>query len=56
VCPPGNADALASAMLLAVNCGDLQKRGEIARRLATSSYGLEHMTALYADLYRRLLP
>jgi glycosyltransferase involved in cell wall biosynthesis len=56
VCPPGNAEALAGAMLHSVNCGDLQRRGEIARRLAISSYGLEHMAAHYEDLYRRLLP
>jgi len=54
VCPPGNAEALATAMLQAANCGDLPQKGEIARRLAESSYGIEHMAERYQDLYRRL--
>lgn len=56
LCPPGDAEALADAILQAVNCPDLRERGETARRLAASAYGLEHMAARYADLYSRLLP
>jgi glycosyltransferase involved in cell wall biosynthesis len=56
LCPPGDAEALADAMLHAVNCADLRERGDAARRLAASSYGLEHMAARYQGLYRRLLP
>jgi glycosyltransferase involved in cell wall biosynthesis len=56
LCPPGDAGALAGAMLQAVHCADLRERGEAARRLAASTYGLEHMAGHYADLYRRLLP
>jgi glycosyltransferase involved in cell wall biosynthesis len=56
LCPPGNAEALAGAMLQAVTCADLPERGEIARRLAASSHGLEHMAGRYQELYRRLLP
>jgi len=56
LCPPGDAEALAGAMLHAVNCADLRERGEAARRLAASNFGLEHMAARYEDLYRRLLP
>jgi glycosyltransferase involved in cell wall biosynthesis len=56
LCPPGDAEALAGAMLHAVNCGDLRGRGEIAGRLAASSYGIEHMAGRYEDLYSRLLP
>ena len=56
LCPPGDAGALADAMLQAVACKDLRERGEAARRLAAASYGLEHMAARYEDLYRRLLP
>jgi glycosyltransferase involved in cell wall biosynthesis len=55
-CPPGDAQALASAMLQAMHCADLPARGEIARRLAASAYGLEHMAERYENLYRRLLP
>jgi glycosyltransferase involved in cell wall biosynthesis len=56
LCRPGDAEALASAMLHAVNCKDLLQRGEIARRVASSTYGLEHMAARYQELYLRLLP
>jgi glycosyltransferase involved in cell wall biosynthesis len=56
LCPPGDAQALAGAMLHAVNCADLRERGEKVRRLAASNYGLEHMAARYEDLYRRILP
>jgi glycosyltransferase involved in cell wall biosynthesis len=55
LCPPCDADALAGAMLQAVNCANLRERGEIARRRASSSYGIEHMTAHYYDLYRQLV-
>jgi glycosyltransferase involved in cell wall biosynthesis len=55
LCPPGDADSLAGAMLQAANCGDLRERGEIARRRATNRYGLEQMSASYEVLYRRLL-
>ena len=55
LCPPGDAEALAGAMLQAAACSDLRERGEIARKLAASSCGLEHMAARYEDLYRRLL-
>jgi len=55
LCPPGDADALAGAMLQAANCADLRERGEIARRTAANRYGLEHMAASYAELYRRWL-
>ena len=54
LCPPGDADALAGAMLHAVNYGDLQKLGEIGQLLATSKLGMEHMAAGYLELYRRL--
>jgi hypothetical protein len=43
-------------MLGAVECGDLQGRGEASRRLAAVSYGLEHMARRYEELYRGLLP
>jgi glycosyltransferase involved in cell wall biosynthesis len=56
LCPPGDAGALADAMLQAVHCAELRERGEAARRLAASTYGLEHMAGHYADLYRGLLP
>ena len=56
LCPPADADALASAMLQAIQCSDLRERGEAARRLAASTFGLEHMARHYEDLYRRLLP
>jgi len=56
LCPPGDAGALAAAMLQAVECGDLRKRGESSRRLAAASYGIEHMARRYQELYRRLLP
>ena len=52
-CPPGDAEALARAMLEAIRCPDLRERGEMARRIAMSSYGLEHMAARYEELYRR---
>ena len=55
LCPPGDADSLAGAMLQAANCGDLRERGEMARRLATNRYGLDQMAATYEELYRRLL-
>jgi len=55
LCRPGDPEALAGAMLHALNCRNLQQRGESARRLAASSYGLEHMAARYHDLYRRFL-
>jgi glycosyltransferase involved in cell wall biosynthesis len=55
LCPPGDADALAAAMLEAVASSDLRERGEAARRLAAASYGLDRMAARYEDLYRRLL-
>ena len=55
LCPPGEPDALARAMLQAANCTDLRERGEIARRLAANRYGLEQMAASYQDLYQRLL-
>ncbi len=56
LCPPGDAEALAGAMLQAIECGDLRERGEASRRVATASYGLEHMARRYEELYRRLLP
>jgi glycosyltransferase involved in cell wall biosynthesis len=55
LCPPGDSDALAGAMLTAVECGDLPERGGFSRRLAGSTYGLEHMARRYEELYRRLL-
>jgi glycosyltransferase involved in cell wall biosynthesis len=55
LCPPGNAEALAAAMLQAVECGDLPERGKSSRRLAAASYGLEHMARSYQALYLRLL-
>ena len=56
LCPPGDVEALAGAMLQAVKCADLRERGEIARRLAANRHGLEHMAAGYQELYKRLLP
>jgi glycosyltransferase involved in cell wall biosynthesis len=56
LCPPGDAQALAGAMLEAARCGDLRERGEIARRVASENYGQEHMVRRYQELYRRLLP
>jgi glycosyltransferase involved in cell wall biosynthesis len=56
LCPPGDAEVLARAMLHAADCTDLRERGENARRLAASSYGIEHMAARYQELYRSLLP
>jgi len=55
LCPPGDAEALAAAMLRAAECGDLRERGEFSRRLAAASYGIEHMAGRYEELYRRLL-
>jgi len=55
LCRAGDAEALAGAMLHAMNCGNLQQRGENARRVASSRYGIEHMAACYQDLYRRLI-
>jgi glycosyltransferase involved in cell wall biosynthesis len=56
LCPPGDAGALAAAMLQAVESHDLRERGDAARRLAAASFGLDHMAARYEDLYRRLSP
>ena len=56
LCPPGDAEALAAAMLQAAGCGDLRERGEVSRRVASAGYGLEHMVRRYEELYRRLLP
>lgn len=56
LCAPGDAQALAGAMLAAVRCGDLRDRGAIARRVASENYGLEHMVRRYEELYRRLMP
>ena len=55
LCPPGDAEALATAMIQAAGAGDLRERGESSRRLAAASYGLEHMARRYEELYRRLL-
>jgi glycosyltransferase involved in cell wall biosynthesis len=55
LCPPGDAEALAGAMLQAAGSGDLRERGETSRRVAVAEYGLEHMTQRYEELYRRLL-
>jgi glycosyltransferase involved in cell wall biosynthesis len=55
LCPPGDADILARAMLQAVNCADLRERGEMARQLAENRHGLEHMASSYQELYKRLL-
>ena len=54
--PPGDAPALADAMLQAIQCSTLRQRGDAARQLASSTYGLEHMARRYEDLYRRLVP
>lgn len=54
-CPPGDAEALAGAMLHAVTCSDLRERGEIAQRMAATCYGLEYMATRYQDLYSSLL-
>jgi glycosyltransferase involved in cell wall biosynthesis len=56
LCPPGDAEALAAAMLQAARCRDLRERGETSRRGAAANYGLEHMVRRYEELYRRLLP
>ena len=53
--PPGDADALARAMIASVNCAELRERAAKGRDLALSSYGLEHMAARYEALYQRLL-
>ena len=55
LCPPGDAEALAAAMLRAAECGDLRQRGELSRSKAAASYGLDHMARRYEELYRRLL-
>lgn len=55
LCPPADPDALAAAMLQALECGDLRERGEAARRVAAGNYGLTHMSRQYEELYRRLL-
>jgi len=54
-CGPGDAAALAQAMLEAMNCSDLRERGAKARAVALNSYGLDHMMSRYEELYRRLL-
>jgi len=56
LCPRGDAEALARAMLAAVRSNQLRERGESARRLAIKSHGLEHMAARYQELYQRQLP
>ncbi len=56
LCPPHDPAALADVILQAINAGDLRERGEIARRMAASSYGIEHMAAHYENLYRKLVP
>jgi glycosyltransferase involved in cell wall biosynthesis len=56
LCRAGDAESLASAMLHAVNCKNLAQRGEMARRVASSRYGIEHMATHYQELYLRLLP
>jgi glycosyltransferase involved in cell wall biosynthesis len=37
LCPPGDAEALAAAMLQAARCPDLRERGETSRRAAAAS-------------------
>ena len=54
LCPPGDAVALAEAMLAAA-AGGLAARGAAARELALENYGMESMSRSYEDLYRRLL-
>jgi len=51
LCPPGDAAALAAAMLQAAACGDLRERGAISRRIAS-----DQMVRHYEAPYRRLLP
>ena len=53
LCPPGDADALARAMLQAVNCAYLGERGEIRGSWRPVRHGLEHMAASYQELYQR---
>jgi len=49
-CEPNSAAALADTMLAAARSGELARRGEAARRLAWSRYGIEHMAANYQAL------
>ena len=56
MCPPGNPDALAEAMLQAIRHPNLQSLGEIARQAAAKEHGLDRMAANYERLYREFLP
>jgi glycosyltransferase involved in cell wall biosynthesis len=56
LCPPGDVEALAGAMLQAIESGDLRERGEASRRVAAAGYGIEQMARRYEELYGRLLP
>lgn len=55
LCPPGDASALAGAMLRAADSADLRQRGERARRLAFERYGIEEMGRQYERLYQACL-
>lgn len=54
MCPPGNPEALAAAMIEAAHCNDLPQRGISSRALAVANYGLDHMARRYEELYQRL--
>lgn len=55
LCPPGDAGCFAEALYCAATAPDLHERGERARCLAFSRYGLEQMQQHYADLFSSLL-
>ena len=55
LCPPGDATALAEAMLAAAASPDLRQRGASARALVFERYGIEQMARQYENLYRTFL-
>jgi glycosyltransferase involved in cell wall biosynthesis len=54
-CEPGNADALADAMLRSTQDTRLAEMGRAGRELAAEQYGILRMSDHYSALYRRLL-
>ena len=52
---PGDAEALAAAMLRAAQSPDLARVGAEARRMASAHYGIARMSRRYQELYEKLL-
>ncbi len=55
MCEPGNAEAMAEAMLCAASSTQLAAIGNAARELAAANYGIGHMSGRYLQLYGKLL-